>query len=477
VSLLSNLKQNWLQPFFYLGRNRLSLLGGALTSASAFVLIGFWVVDTFGHGGSTNPYIGIIVFFFLPALFLLGLVLMPIGIYFQRRSLIAAGQLPSIYPKIDIGDPLFRHALDFVIMATFINFVIVGVASYRGVAYMDQPNFCGVTCHVMAPEWTAYHVAPHSSVACTECHVAPGVPGYIHAKVNGTKQLIEVVLHTYPTPIMPGDKIPLASVTCLNCHNAKANIGDKLVVKTTYGDDEHNSMTQSLLMMHVGGSNEMGALSGIHGAHTAHIEFISTDSTHQTIPWVAKTNSDGTVTEYVADGATIPAKATKHVMDCMDCHNRPAHSMQTAEQAIDKAITQGGVSTALPFVHGQGLQLIQADYKSQDEATRKITSGLIDFYRTTYPDVYTANRAEVVQAAQALASAYKQNVFPDMKVIWGTHPNNIGHADYPGCFRCHDSSHNAKNGTSITQDCTVCHNIISTDDPSNKLLSELGMDK
>lgn len=470
-----NFRENWLRPLIFLGNNPISLIGGALTTASAMTLIGFWVVDVFGRSGPASPYIGILVDLCLPALFVLGLILIPIGIWLRRRRLRAAGQLPSVYPQINLGDPVFRHGVDFVVVATFINFVIVGTASYRSVAYMDTPNFCGQACHVMAPEWAAYHVAPHSHVACTDCHIPSGVGGFVHAKINGTKQLIQVVFKTYPRPIMADDKVPPASKTCVHCHNPERYVGDKLVVKTSYGDDKTNSVTRSLVLLHVGGKDMSGRLSGIHGAHLGHIEYIATDATNQTIPWVAKINDNGSTTEYVSTDAKAPVTGTKRLMDCMDCHNRAAHSFDTPGDALDKAMALGTPSTSLPFVHKEGLALIKADYASQADAESKITAGLEDFYRSQYPGVATQQRAQIEQAAQMLVSIYGRNVFPFMKVTWGTHPNNLGHNDYPGCFRCHDGSHNAKDGKSITNDCTVCHNLVAVDEANPKQLADLGL--
>jgi len=51
--------------------------------------------------------------------------------------------------------------LEYVGVATVLNLLIVGTASYRGVEYMDSVNFCGKTCHtVMDPEYTAYQNSP-----------------------------------------------------------------------------------------------------------------------------------------------------------------------------------------------------------------------------------------------------------------------------------------------------------------------------
>ena len=471
------LKKNWLRPFFFYGNNPISLIGGALTTASALILIGFWVIEFLGHGGSENPYLGIIVDLCLPALFVLGLILIPVGMVLRQRKLKAAGQIPSVYPQINLADPAFRHGIDFVVIATFINFVIVGTASYRGIAYMDTPNFCGQSCHVMRPEWTAYPVSNHTGVACTQCHIAPGIQGFVHAKVNGTKQLLMVMFNNYPRPIMADDKLPPADTTCENCHNPEAYIGDKLLVENSYGDDEKNSATSTIVLLHVGGRNRFGELSGIHGAHLGlgKIEYISTDANNQTIPWVRKINANGSITEFDSSDAKGPATGQWRTMDCIDCHNRAAHSFDTAEKALNKDMAAGRPSASLPFVHKEGLALIKADYSSEDEAASKIQSGLEDFYRTQYPQIWNAQRAQVDQAAETLVSIYSHNVFPFMKVTWGTHPNNLGHNDYPGCFRCHDGSHNAKDGTSITNDCAVCHNLVAVDEANPKQLTDLGI--
>lgn len=472
---MSPSEQSRVRPLFFLGNNPVSLIGAGLTTASALTLIGFWVVDAFGHGGSSNPYVGIIFDVCLPICFILGLILIPIGISWRRRQLKVTGGLPTTYPKVEWNSSVLRKALVFGVGATFLNFVILGTASYRGVAYMDKPSFCGQSCHVMTPEWNAYHVSPHAKVACTDCHIAEGVPGFVHAKLNGTRQLLHVVFNKYPSPIMPEDKVPPATSTCLRCHNPELNVGDKLVVKTAFDDDENNSPKHSLVLLHIGGKNSSGHMSGIHGAHLGRVEYVATDSTKQTIPWVATVGSDGAATEYIATDVKTPVNGQKRVMDCIDCHNRPAHSFDTPEKAINKAMAHGLLSSSLPFVHKEGLALIKAQYASEEEAKAKIESGLADFYRTQYPDLWNQKRPDIDQAASALTKIYNENVFPFMKVAWGTHPNNLGHNDYPGCFRCHDGSHETKDAKSITNDCTTCHNLLAVDEVNPKQLADLGL--
>ncbi len=473
MSLFRSIEKS-LRPILFYGNNPLSLLGGALTSASAFVLVGFWVVSIFGHGGSSNPYLGIVFDLFLPGLFVLGLVLIPVGIWFRRRSLLAAGQIPDTYPQIDLQNTTFRRGIEIVILATFFNFVIVGTASYRAVSYMDSPHFCGSSCHVMAPQWAAYQESPHSHVDCVDCHVGSGFNSYVKAKVNGTKQLLEVVSHSWPTPIRATlNGLRPARETCEECHTPAKFVGEKLLVKTTFGDDEKNSVTRTVLVLHLGGIDSVSHLSGIHGAHLNHFEYVASDASAQTILSVSRPNPDGTKTEYISSDVKGPVQGMRRTMDCMDCHNQATHVFQTAQGAIDEAMVDGNPSPSLPFVHKQGLALIQATYKSQAEAGAKIVSGLNDFYRTQYPQVWSTQRPAINAAAQRLVSIYDRNVFPDMKVTWGTYPNNIGHMDYPGCFRCHDGSHTTKSGKTLSNDCSLCHNLLATDETNPSVLNDL----
>ena len=474
MSLFQRLRKNWLEPFFFYGNNLLSLIGGALTTASAFVLIGFWIVSVFGHQGPSNPYIGIVLDLALPGLFIVGLALIPVGISLRRRQLLAAGQVPSVYPQIDLRNPVFRRGIEIVVLATFINFIIVGTATYRGVSYMDSPNFCGQSCHVMAPQWTAYQESPHSRVDCVQCHVGSGMKSYVQAKVNGTKQLVEVTFHTWPTPIRANlNALRPARETCEACHSPTRFIGEKLLVKTTFGDDEKNSMTRTVLVLHLGGVDSVSHRSGIHGHHLNNFEYVAADSDAQTIIAVTATNPDGSKTEYVSSDWKGPVKGVRRTMDCLDCHNQATHVFQTPQEAIDEAMLDGTPSAGLPFVHKEGLQLIQATYTSQAEAGQKIVSGLDDFYRTQYPQVWGTERDKVDAAAKRLVAIYDRNVYPDMKVTWGTYPNNIGHMAYPGCFRCHDGSHVSKDGKTLSNDCSLCHNILATDETHPAVLNDL----
>jgi nitrate/TMAO reductase-like tetraheme cytochrome c subunit len=488
VAGFQNFREGWVRPALFFGNNPISLAGGAITSAAGVTMIGYWLLEIFGGRPDENPYTGIIFFLILPALFIFGLLLIPVGIVLRQRKLKKAGQIPAIFPKIDFDDRVFRHGVGIVLVATIVNVVVVATASYRGMSYMDEPKFCGQSCHVMYPEKTAYKISAHSHVECVACHIGSGFKPLVKAKINGAYELAEIIFHPiahfapalipdYPIPISsPVKNLRPAKEICEACHAPARFEGDKLMVKTSFADDEKNTETRTVGLLHVGGKDSLSHLSGIHGAHMGHIEFIATDSARSTIPWVSKRGGDGSEAVFVAStaGAGTP-KGERRVMDCTDCHNRAAHSFTTPEEALNAAMNAGLVSPELPWIHKKGLELLKASYSGEEDARVKIPQQLQAFYRSGHPDVLASKAGLVISAGDELATIYSQNVFPFMKVTWGTHPNNIGHTSYPGCFRCHDGDHTAKNGASITQDCAACHNLLAVDEANPKILADLGI--
>ncbi|NIN65338.1 MAG: cytochrome C, partial [Anaerolineae bacterium] len=66
-----------------------------------------------------------------------------------------------------------------------------------------------------------------------------------------------------------------------------------------------------------------------------------------------------------------------------------------------------------------------------------------------------------------LQQTYQASVFPEQKADWNSHPNNVGHKDTPGCFRCHDGKHLNAEQESIRLECNICHSIPVLADPSD----------
>jgi len=481
MSLQQGIRE-WSRPLYYLGQNPTTFVGAVLTTSTALTLIAFWFYDVF-LPGPPHPYVGILLFLILPGFFLLGLALMPVGIWQRRRMLRTQGLLPSTYPAIDLSLPIARRAIVYVAIATAVNFVIFGTATYQGVEYMDSTSFCGTTCHtVMMPEYTTYQNSPHAHVECVDCHIGPGASWFVRSKLSGLRQVFAVTFKTYSQPIpSPVKYLRPARETCEQCHWPQRYSGDKLVVHTSYKDDEKNTPQTDVLVLKLGGHTWRG-LVGIHGHHLsdgARIRYISTDPQRQVIPAVFYTDDSGKTTEFLStDNAPTKEQLDKgdhRVMDCIDCHNRPTHVFQMPETAVDDQMEVGRISPALPYVKKEAVQLLKVDYPTRDEARQRIVAEFGNFYRSYYADVYQKQRTVVQQSAQEVANIYLRNVFPDMKLTWGAHPNNLGHNDFPGCFRCHDGSHTSADGQTITNDCSACHDLLAVGEENPKILNDLGM--
>ena len=147
-------------------------------------------------------------------------------------------------------------------------------------------------------------------------------------------------------------------------------------------------------------------------------------------------------------------------MDCVDCHNRPAHVYVPPDRAVNDALNAGKIDPTLPYVKRQAVEVLTKGYQTEDEAVASIGRDLENFYRQNYADVY-AQRPDAVRAAVSeVQRIYQTYNFPEMKTDWKTHPNNIGHFYFQGCFRCHDGKHQSPDGRPIRSDCNVCHTVL-----------------
>jgi formate-dependent nitrite reductase cytochrome c552 subunit len=142
---------------------------------------------------------------------------------------------------------------------------------------------------------------------------------------------------------------------------------------------------------------------------------------------------------------------------------------------MDSALTFGNIPATLPFIKKEAVQLLKAKYSTTTDATERLPSALVSFYQQSYPDLYSKRQEDIHQAGRAVLAIYQRNVFPELQVSWGTYPNNLGHTDFPGCFRCHDGSHVATDGTAISQDCSSCHEPLAMDETSPEILKTLGI--
>jgi hypothetical protein len=444
-------------------RSPISIAGMVLTTVAAVVFLIVLLADLFGL--HTNPYLGILFFLLLPAVFVLGLLLIPLGAWIERRRRAAGKPAASIeWPRIDLNNPAHRRVAIIVFCLTMANIVIVSLAAYKGVEYMDSVAFCGQVCHTpMKPEFVAHQQGPHAQVTCVACHIGPGARGFAKAKLAGSRQLLEVARSSYPRPIVAApDDLVASKDTCEKCHDPERFRGDVTRNIAEYADDDKNTASVTTLELRIGGRGVGGRASGIHWhADPANVvEYVATDDQRQTIPWVRVTSGTGDVREY-AVGAAAPDQipgGVRRRMECTDCHNRPSHVIApTAKRAVDLALARRHLPVTLPFVRREAVKALEASYPSEEAAFAAIERSLREFYRSQEAQSADPQGQEVQRAILAVQNIYRRSVFPDMKVTFGTYPNHIGHTDAPGCFRCHDDDHVTKDGKSIGQDCETCH--------------------
>ena len=467
--------REYLSPIIYFSQNFISLTGVVLVTTAAVLWL-FLLPSSFAME-THNPYVGIISWLLIPGVFIFGLILIPLGMWIQRHREHGGKILPEQLPALNLQDPKLRRIAGFVLVTTLVNIIIAGHGTYTAVEYMDGVTFCGLTCHtVMRPEYTAYQNSPHSRVECVKCHIGPGASWFVKSKVSGARQVIAVALGTYERPIAtPVQNLRPARDTCESCHWPDKYGGERLRFIDKFNDDEQNSKVSTVLMMHIGGQAR-GSHAGIHGAHVAKgvtIKYRPEDIKRSKIPWVSRT-INGQTTEYVADGAKGYENIPEREMDCVDCHNRPTHIFEMPDRGMDRVMNERPDLALLPFFKKQAVELLKANYPSQEVAEKEIATKLAAYYRQSYPNT----RPDVVEAgAKAIYSVYGRNVFPEMKLTWGSYTNNIGHMDFPGCFRCHDDSHNAAGGKKITQDCSTCHEVLAMEEKDPKILESLGLRK
>jgi hypothetical protein len=455
------------------------IVGTALTTASACIFLTLFAISALGyHGG---PYQGILSFVIVPGFFVLGLLLIPVGVWTHRRKMrraAAAGVVVADFPVLDLNQGSTRKVVLLVLALTAVNLVILAAATYKSVEVMDSTEFCGSACHeVMAPELTTYRRSPHARVKCVSCHIGPGADWFVKSKLSGSWQLVSVAFDLYPRPIpTPVHNLRPAQETCEQCHWPSKFVGDRLKVYTHFSNDEENSTLKNVVLLRVGGVQGRVA-NGIHWhVDPANRIRYRSDETREIIHEVELSLPDGTVKTFHAPGreaAELEEAGEWRVMDCVDCHNRPTHIYRTPESEMDEAMRQGNLPTSLPYLRREGLRLLRGDYASHDEARQQITAGLASFYEDAYPEIATGRGDEIQAAGQLLGDLYSFNVFPDMNITWGTYPNHIGHEDFPGCFRCHDEEHATEDGEVISQDCSTCHTLLAWEEEDPEILEQL----
>ena len=390
---------------------------------------------------------------------------------------------------------------------------------------------------VMNPERTAYLNSPHSRVTCVECHIGAGADWFVKSKITGARQLLAVALDTYPRPITtPVHGLRPARDTCEECHRPEMFHGDKLVIKDKFLEDESNTHVKTVLLMKVGSAGDRATSShGIHWHVAAEnkIFYRPSDHSRMKIPEVFQAGEDGSLLVYRSSEATEELRASGkdglqsyrseqvavadsgkshpasrgaggrwfsgakgktserppeindirayaansgyayeelREMDCIDCHNRPTHIYLPPGVALDNKILSGQIDVSIPYIKKKAMEVIVREYSSQEQAKASIATEIQEFYDKNYPLVAPDALKKSINGIQ---QAYAENVFPEMKIKWGTYTNHLGHNDDVGCFRCHDEDHQTENGEVISMDCDACHTILAEEEADPAILRTL----
>ncbi len=463
---MGKIANRWLLPLLYLTDNWISRIGLFLMLAATVL----WIFLT--GASAASGYLGILQFVALPLVFFAGLILLPVGISWQRRREAPDHRL-HFPEKIDLANARVRRLLTFVVGATLVNLVIGGSLTLNTVHYMESTNFCGTACHVMLPEHLAYQAGSHAQVKCVECHVGEGAGNAIRAKLNGTRQLFLVMSGGYSRPIpSPPHGLKTAAETCENCHSRNHDFGNRLWRRTQFADN--GDRLETALLLKLGGAEGKG----IHGAHMGQglaIEYQAADQRRDKILALKVTKAGKTEEYATAEFSQGKAQAVlSRRMDCLDCHNRPAHEFEVPDRAVDKAMTEGRLPSTIPLFRKAALSVLKSNYDS-GAAADGIPAQLTAYYRQNRPEVVSKYPGELSRAGRELWLLYQRNVFPEMKITWGTYPQHLGHTDSPGCFRCHgDELKPRASGKAITQDCEACHKVIGVEEKDLKAIQELG---
>ncbi|WP_303721547.1 NapC/NirT family cytochrome c [Malonomonas rubra] len=467
-----------------IAHSRVSLLGAMVVTVSFPFLIGAILYDMFLH--IPNPYFAGFIYMILGPSFIGGLVLIFVGLFFAKgQEEVRLFTLAYFRDKLadQTGYEKIRKLVFVGVFLTCINLFVVGVLAYSGYHYMESNSFCGQVCHVpMTPEFTAYQNSSHSRVHCVECHIGSGASWFVKSKISGARQLYAVLADTFSRPIeTPVRGLRPARDTCEECHRPEKFLGDKLVIKDKFLDDENSTHVKTVLLMKIGSAGDRAANShGIHW-HVApenRITYKAADWERTIIPEVALTVDDGKEVVYrsaEADEQLAEAEELQvREMDCMDCHNRPSHVYLPPDKAIDAKLLINEIPKDLPYIKRQAMAVAtETEYATQDEARTAIASGLVEFYKQNYPDIYAGEREKVDRAVAGVQEAYVQNVFPEMGIQWNTYISHLGHANEMGCFRCHNEEHEAENGEVISMDCDTCHTILAEEEDDPEILETL----
>lgn len=359
------------------------------------------------------------------------------------------------------GSPRWLRVLPFAVLGVLTALVIYG--SVQAWAFTNSSEFCGTTCHTMPPEYSAYLRSPHARVQCVECHIGRDiVTTQFTRKAGDLRHVLFTITQNYEFPIYSRAMRP-ARDSCERCHFPEKFSDDSLREVSRFASNQANTKESTFLIMKTGGGSAREGLGkGIHWHIENEVFYLAADELEQNIPYVRVVEDDGTIKEYydITSGFTPQDVAGSNLqkMDCITCHNRVTHTIPNPADAVDQALSKQLLPADLPYVRERAVSLVGRLYESPEEASEAFAT-LDDYYAENHPQVHAEQQEEIQQAISTLDNMYEEMVFIEQELDWRTHPNNLEHKEFPGCFRCHDGSHLTGTEEAIRLECNLCHSV------------------
>lgn len=442
--------------------NLISLLGVGIALFGFAAIVILYGMSLLNH--ETNPYLGIVMLVGLPGVLVFGLLLIPVGMWRERRRIAAGNVRPVV---IDLGLAGHRNAVILFLAGTSIFLLMTTVGMYQTYEFTESNTFCGEVCHqTMTPEYTAWVDSPHARVHCVDCHVGPGFDWFVKAKLNGARQLWGMVIQEWPTPIpTPIHNLRPARETCEHCHWPGKSYASKEVVNDYFVGDEDNTRWRIRLLLHVGETSEAND----HHAWGIHwhvdegsvVDYVAADHERMDIIQVTWTDEDESRV-YTLDGAPLPdavlasadAEGRARRMDCIDCHNRPSHQYGAPNEIVNEAMASGRLDPDVPFLKREATRVLSTEYFTRAGGHDSLATAL----RARYDSLGVALPDDAIEGVKDL---FDRHMFPSMRVRWDRYPSHASHFRSAGCFRCHGSNLRTAEGETIRADCSLCHKILA----------------
>jgi len=456
--------------------NLISFIGLILTLVGVLGEIFLFLMSIFS--GEALGYQGVIVMLLLMVI-IAGLILVIVG-YWLERNRRKAGRAPSFSSQTLLQHPVL--VIFFSIGLASAVAIVMGTGSYQMYQVTESTEFCGQLCHsVMNPEWVTYHNSSHARVKCVECHIGEGADWFVRSKLSGIRQIYAVLADDFPRPIpTPIHNLRPARETCERCHWPSKFIGYKEKVLSYYLSDEANTRFNLRMLIKIGGEEGHAFLrgSGIHyHMLSSGVEYIAKTPDRQQISYVKVTRPDKSVSEFVntEDPITENEKTTsvKYVMDCLDCHNRPSHKFRTPMDSVNESMKQRLISSDIPQIKLQAVKALDTEYETTESAVTGIGNALRSFYDQNYPEFIKKNPEKWLASVKEIQTIYQRSIFPEMKSRWKVYPDNIGHRDWPGCFRCHNENMRTNDGKVLYRGCNECHLVLAQGSDIEKISVDL----